>query len=99
MKKSRFPKAMNVIVSQEDFDKVKEITDRENTSYCEWLREAIKEKLDKEKQGEGGFFMTIENWEKFGPALLGEEKWKKYGPGILGEDLDEEDIEEREEDV
>jgi hypothetical protein len=41
MRKARFKKQLTIAISQEDFDKIKRITDTHEISLAEWFRDAV----------------------------------------------------------
>ena len=49
MKKKIYTRPVSVVLSQEAFDQIQEITDREDIAISDYIREAIQEKLDKTK--------------------------------------------------
>jgi hypothetical protein len=45
MKKKIYTRPVSVVLSQETFDQIQEITDREDIAISDYIREAIQEKL------------------------------------------------------
>lgn len=50
MKKKIYTRPVSVVLSQETFDQIKEITDREDIAISDYIREAIQEKLEGDKE-------------------------------------------------
>ena len=49
MKKKIYTRPVSVVLSQETFDQIEEITDREDIAISDYIREAIQEKLNETK--------------------------------------------------
>ena len=49
MKKKIYTRPVSVVLSQETFDQIQEITDREDIAISDYIREAIQEKLNETK--------------------------------------------------
>jgi predicted DNA-binding protein len=47
MKKKVFTRAVSVMLPEEMFGRIKAITDQENIAISDYVREAVKEKLEK----------------------------------------------------
>ena len=45
MKKKIYTRPVSVVLSQETFDRIQEITDREDIAISDYIRDAIQEKL------------------------------------------------------
>ena len=50
MKKKIYTRPVSVVLSQETFDQIQEITDREDIAISDYIREAIQEKLANNKE-------------------------------------------------
>ena len=50
MKKKVFTKTMTVTIEEAVFETIKEITDKEEISISEWIREAINRRLEQENK-------------------------------------------------
>jgi len=50
MKKKQFSKSLSVALSEEHFEMIKQITDEEQISMAEWVRNAVELKLEKQNQ-------------------------------------------------
>lgn len=50
MKKKLYTRPVSVVMSDEMFDQIKTITDQGNISFSDYIREAIQEKIENEKQ-------------------------------------------------
>ena len=46
MKKKIYTRPVSVVLSQETFDRIQEITDREDIAISDYIRDAIQEKLN-----------------------------------------------------
>jgi len=49
MRIKRFNKLIDLFIEEETYNKIKEISNEKSISYSEYIREAIKEKLENEK--------------------------------------------------
>ena len=49
MKKKIYTRPVSVVLSQETFDQIQEITDREDIAISDYIRDAIQEKLNEAK--------------------------------------------------
>jgi metal-responsive CopG/Arc/MetJ family transcriptional regulator len=49
MKKKIYTRPVSVVLSQETFDQIQEITDREDIAISDYIRDAIQEKLNETK--------------------------------------------------
>ena len=49
MKKRIYTRPVSVVLSQETFDQIEEITDREDNAISDYIRDAIQEKLNETK--------------------------------------------------
>ena len=49
MKRKIYTRPVSVVLSQETFTEIKEITDREDIAISDYIREAIQEKLNETK--------------------------------------------------
>ena len=49
MKRKIYTRPVSVVLSQETFDRIQEITDREDIAISDYIREAIQEKLNETK--------------------------------------------------
>lgn len=45
MRKARFQKQLTIAISPEDFEQIKRITDDQQISIAEWVRDAVAEAL------------------------------------------------------
>ena len=52
MRTSKFSKALTVALPPDHFDRVKEITDDQQISMAQWVRDAVAEALDNIKREE-----------------------------------------------
>ena len=50
MKKKIYTRPVSVVLSQETFDRIQEITDREDIAISDYIRDAIQEKLSNNKE-------------------------------------------------
>ena len=50
MKKKIYTRPVSVVLSQETFDQIEEITDREDIAISDYIRDAIQEKLANNKE-------------------------------------------------
>jgi metal-responsive CopG/Arc/MetJ family transcriptional regulator len=54
MKKKTFTRPVSVVLTEEIFNSIKEITDQGNIGISDYIRQAIQEKLTTEIRGEKG---------------------------------------------
>jgi hypothetical protein len=52
MKKRIYTRPVSVVLSQETFTQIKEITDRKDIAISDYIRDAIQEKLDKQTRNQ-----------------------------------------------
>ena len=52
MKKKQFTRHLCILINPEVFDRMKQITDQQEISISQYLRSAIKEKLEREDEQE-----------------------------------------------
>ena len=52
MRKARFQKQLTIAISPEDFHVIKQITDEQEISLAQWVREAVNEALQTNKREE-----------------------------------------------
>ena len=52
MRKSQFSKALTIALSQDHFEQIKQITDTEQISMAEWVRDAVAAALNNIKREE-----------------------------------------------
>jgi hypothetical protein len=53
MRKAKFKKQLTIAISQDDFERIKQITDAHEISLAEWFRDAVAAALNNAKRGEG----------------------------------------------
>ena len=52
MRKKHFTKQVGVVLSEEIYNQLIELTNKEEVTVSEWIREAIEERLSLDKKGE-----------------------------------------------
>lgn len=52
MRKRQFTRSLSVALSEEHFELIKQLTDEEQISMAEWVRNVVAEKLNKIQQEE-----------------------------------------------